>query len=192
MTTREEWLQSAVALLREGLFKTHGFDVPEVYVSVGFPGGGSSKGVVGECWNGTQSADGTGHIFISPIVSDTLQVLGILVHKLVHAINHKNGENGHGKVFSAIARPLGLTGKMTATVAGPELTAYLTGYIASVLGEFPHAALVRSAAASKKRSGRYLKLVCANGNDFEVRMSAARLNVYGAPKCPCCDEPMEA
>ncbi|QDH92424.1 SprT-like protease [Microbacterium phage Celaena] len=186
--TRESWLRQAVQSIKP-LFEAAGYEVPEVHVSVGWPHGGRAS-TIGQCFPGTASADSVGHVFISPVLSDPVRVLDVLTHELVHAINHRDGENGHGKPFKAIAVKVGLTGKMTATVAGEKLKAELEA-ISEALGEFPHAALAPAVKAGKSRSGRSIKLECAAGEDYVVSISKARLEAYGAPKCPCHDEEME-
>lgn len=185
--TREAWLRAAVAELSV-IFQREGFDVPDVHVSIGWPHGGRSN-TIGQCFPGAASADQIGHVFISPILSDPIRILDVLTHELVHAINHAAGDTGHGKCFKVIAVKVGLTGKMTETVAGEALKAELA-QVAETLGAFPHAAL--SPVANKKsRSGRSVKLQCVAGEDYQVSISKARLAAYGAPKCPCCDETME-
>ncbi|WIC89471.1 SprT-like protease [Microbacterium phage BAjuniper] len=186
--TREAWLRAAVAELSV-LFQREGYDVPDVHVSIGWPHGGRSS-TIGQCFPGAASADKVGHVFISPILSDPVRILDVLAHELVHAINHAAGEGGHGKCFKVIAVKIGLTGKMTETVAGEALKAELAE-MAEALGAFPHAALSPAANKGKSRSGRSVKLVCASGEDFQVSISKARLAAYGAPKCPCCDDVME-
>ncbi|AXH47341.1 SprT-like protease [Microbacterium phage Eden] len=188
-TNRESWLNAAVSELSV-LFKNEGYDVPDVRVSVGWPHGGR-KNTIGQCFPGGLASDGIGQVFISPILDDAVRILDVLLHELVHAINHAEGKNGHGKDFKTIAVKMGLTGKMTATEAGPELKSTLTE-LASTLGTFPHAALGPASKATKSRSGKSIKLECAAGEDFIVSISKSRLEMHGAPKCPCHDETMEA
>lgn len=181
--TREAWLTEAVRHLTED-FKGLGHDVPEVRVSMGWPHGGRPS-TIGQCFPGAMASDGIGHIFISPMLSEPAHILAVLLHELVHAVNHVDGNSGHGKEFAAIAKPLGLTGKMTATVAGEHLQTKLEE-LAIILGEFPHAALTPSASsAGSTRSGKLVKVVCAEGDDFVVSMAKTRLANYGAPICPC-------
>ncbi|AYN57022.1 SprT-like protease [Microbacterium phage Vitas] len=188
-TTREAWLHAAVAELNV-LFQREGYDVPDVKVSVGWPHGGR-KNTIGQCFPGGLAGDGIGQVFISPILDDAVRILDVLLHELVHAINHTKGENGHGKPFSTIAKKVGLTGKMTATVASDELKVELEA-IAQSLGTFPHSALGSPVAGStKSRSGKSIKLACAHGEDFVVSISKARLESFGAPQCPCHDDSME-
>lgn len=179
--TREQWLQAAVADLRV-LLDVQGHTVPRVHVSVGFPGGGNRQKRIAECWRPESSADGVGHIFISPILIGDVLVLGSLAHELVHAVNHSRGATGHGKVFADIAKPLGLVGKMTETVAGPELAAKLEA-IGAALGEYPHALLKPGGSPTKKQTTRMIK-VEAECCGYTVRTTAKWLEV-GLPSCPC-------
>lgn len=180
--TREEWLNAAVDKLREGIFgKEH--PVPEVRVSVGWPGGrGPKQNTIGQCWHPEQSADGIGQIFISPVLSAPVEVLETLVHELVHAINHKNGDNGHRAPFKRIAEPVGLEGEMTSTHAGEELAAKLEE-IGDQLGKYPHAA-INLADKPKVQKTYMLKFVSPEEPDFFVRMTASKLEEYGAPRDP--------
>lgn len=186
-TTREAWLNQAVAEL-DTLFVNEGHDLPDVRVSIGWPHGGRAN-TIGQCFPPTMAADEVAQVFISPVLADPVRILDVLLHELVHAVNHAAGDHGHGKCFSAIAKPLGLTGKMTATEAGPELREKLVA-IATTLGDFQHAALTPTAKLAKSRSGKSIKLECAAGEDFVVSISKTRLEMHGAPKCPCHDETM--
>ncbi|WBQ03828.1 SprT-like domain-containing protein [Kribbella sp. CA-293567] len=186
--TREEWLTAAIAAVAP-LFVANGHQLPAVRVSVGFPGGrGNKTSVIGQCWQPAASADGIGQIFVSPILGDAPTVLSTLVHELVHAVNHANGDSGHGKEFSAIAKPLGLVGKMTATTAGETLAANLAA-TSTLLGDYPHAALTPALSGVKKQGTRMLKVTCPE-DGYQLRTTAKWLAV-GVPTCPCGTE-MEA
>lgn len=176
--TREAWLIAAIHRL--GRLFPEGTTVPEVWVSIGFPGGGSAKTRIGECWNGVASSDGQGHIFVSPIVNGATEILAVLAHEIIHAINHANDESGHGKCFSALAKPLGLTGKMTATVAGPELVEKLQA-IAEELGDFPSGNLSLT-VTKKKQTTRMIKLEC-DCCGYTVRTTQKWID-EGLPSCP--------
>jgi hypothetical protein len=178
--TREQWLQAAVADLRV-LLDAQGHTVPRVYVSVGFPGGGSRRTRIGECWRPEASSDGVGHVFISPILIGDVLVLGTLAHELVHAVNHSQGESGHGKCFADIAKPLGLTGKMTATGVGVELASKLEA-IGAALGEYPHALLKPGGSPVKKQTTRMRKIECPCCG-YTVRTTQKWIDA-GLPSCP--------
>lgn len=189
-STREEWLVAAVAALSP-FFQEIGEELPEVRVSVGWPGGnGRKNSVIGQCWSTKVAADSVSQLFISPVLDDTVRVLDVLAHELIHAID--DCQSGHKGRFAKIAKALGLTGKMTATVAGDELKATLE-VIAASLGDYPHAALVNPGAGAegpKKQSTRMMKVECAEGSGYKARMTRQWLEEFGAPICPCHEERM--
>lgn len=182
--TREEWLVAATAHLG-GLFAEIGETLPATRVSVGWPGGrGKKNAVIGQCWASSAAADGVAQLFVSPVLDDASRVLDVLAHELVHAVD--DCQSGHKGRFAKIAKALGLTGKMTATVAGEDLKVRLDG-IAADLGEYPHAALGagQGVEGPKKQAARMLKVECAEGSGYKVRMTRQWLDEVGAPICPC-------
>jgi hypothetical protein len=188
ISTREQWLERATEILGEKLFKQAGYTLPKVRVSVGFPGGGSARKRIGEHWHPKASNDGISQIFISPIKDDSIQVLDILVHELVHAIHP---DAGHGKLFKQCAVAVGLTGQMRTTDAGPELRAKLEALV-SEIGPYPHSKL-NLRHRSKKQTTRLIKVhcLCVGDRGYIVRMSQATIDSYGAPICPQCACQME-
>lgn len=187
--TREQWLSAAVVKLREGIFAPD-HTVPEVRVSVGWPGGrGPKQNRIGECWQPDSSADGIGQIFISPVLSDPVEVLATLTHELVHAINHKDGDNGHRAPFKRIAESVGLEGKMASTHAGEALAEKLEA-IGNMLGKYPHAAISLESKPKVQKTYQ-LKAVCAYDDEYKVRMTQKMADDWGMPLCPCHKEPMQ-
>lgn len=179
--TREAWLNAAIEALRPLFTQLAAVDLPaEVRVSCGFPGGGSARKRIGECWP-TKASDGVAQVFVSPVLDDPIQVLGTLVHELIHAWD--DCKNGHKRPFSRVARAMGLEGKMTATTVGDELRAVLAE-IAGELGPYPHAALDLGLRV-KKQSTRMLKVECP-ACGYTLRTTAKWLEV-GVPTC-CCGE----
>ncbi len=178
--TREAWLMALAAKLRP-TFEAVGAPVPgEVRLSCGWPSKGATASRnrrIGECWSAQCSADGTREVFISPTLADSVEVGAVLVHELVHAA----GYVGHGADFAKVARALGLTGRMTATVAGERLNAELA-VITSELGPYPHATLTPG-EDERKQSTRLLKVECAECG-YTIRVTAKWLEV-GFPTCPC-------
>jgi hypothetical protein len=182
--TREEWLTAAIQSLSV-LFAEVGQNLPTVRVSVGWPGGnGRKQTVIGQCWSTSASADGIGQVFISPVLDDAVRVLDVLTHELVHAVD--DCLSGHKGNFAKIAKAVGLTGKMTATVAGDNLKARLAE-ISADLGVYPHSRLGSAAGAEtpKKQGTRMLKVECEKGSGYKVRMTRTWLDELGAPLCPC-------
>jgi hypothetical protein len=190
-STREEWLVAAIESLRP-IFDEVGEQIPAVKVSVGWPGGnGRKNSVIGQCWHKDASADKVAQIFVSPVLDDAVRVLDVLAHEVVHAIDEN--ASGHRGRFAKIAKAIGLTGKMTATVAGDDLKARLEAIVED-LGAFPHGALAKpgdgAAEGPKKQGTRMLKAECAQGSGYKVRLTRQWLDEYGAPICPCHQEQM--
>lgn len=192
--TREEWLVEGVKALTP-LFEAINQTLPPVKVSVGWPGGsGRKNATIGQCWSPSVAKDEVSHIFVSPVLDDAVRVLDVLTHELVHAINFAGPDAGcgHKGAFARIAKAVGLTGKMTATVAGEELAETLKG-IADNLGEYPHGALVNpgdGADGPKKQGTRMIKVECAEGSGYKVRMTRQWIDEVGLPICPCHNEAM--
>lgn len=180
MNTREEWLTA----LAERVAPTLGIAVPKIRLSVGFPGGrraGRGGKRIGECWDAAASADGSSAIFVSPIIADAATAAAVLVHEMVHAavgVSH-----GHRGPFRRMALAVGLTGKMTATTATPELADKLAE-IVDEIGPYPHAALNADLSGRKKQSTRMLKITC-EACGCVARMTRTWLDNAGAPTCGC-------
>lgn len=187
LQTREEWLVAAVAALAP-LFAEVGETLPEVRVSVGWPGGGGKKNnVIGQCWASAASKDKVSQLFISPVLDDASRVLDVLAHELVHAVD--DCQSGHKGRFAKVAKGIGLEGKMTATVAGEELKAKLDA-IVDELGAYPHAAIVPALSGVKKQGTRMLKVVCPE-DGYTIRTTQKWLDL-GTPTCPCGTQMEEA
>ena len=136
--TREAWLLDACDHLSL-IVREAGANCPPVAVSMGFPRhrGGLSMSI-GECWDGRMAADGRPAIFISPVLTDPVRILDVVLHELVHAA--VGSECGHRGRFVTVVRSCGLVGKPTATTAGPELKHRLND-LSQQLGPLPHAHL---------------------------------------------------
>ena len=189
--TREQWLNRAVDLMRDGIFRDasaslpHGIDavVPQVKVSVGFPGGGSARKRIGEAWHPKSCAENVPQVFISPVLDNPVRVLDVLAHELIHTIVP---DAGHKKPLKQIAVAIGLTGKMTATVASPELEQRLNA-LSIELGAYPHSAI--NLKDRKKQGTRLNKVVCPDCG-YTCRVTAKWIESTGAPICPCNNAPM--
>jgi hypothetical protein len=179
--TREEWLEAALPMLRD-IFSEAGAQLPPVRVSCSFPGGGSPKKRIGECWPRSRSVGEINEIFISPVLSDSAVVLGVLVHELVHAVD--DCVSKHGKAFKALASAVGLEGRATSCSPGARLTAELA-IVASLLGPYPHAALVLGGKAPKK-PGKDVKFECAKC-DFVFKVSPVMAENNQVLCCPACE-----
>lgn len=183
--TREGWLKAMADQLRPD-FLALGADTPEnLRFSCGFPSTGRRGKRIGEHWPAEASGDGAHEIFIHPQLDDPIRVADVLVHELCHACLPPGAK--HGKEFRALATGMGLTGKMTATVAGEELASRLKALVEKV-GPYPHASLGSAAAAAKdqdKAKTYQLKVSCPQCGCI-VRMTRKWLDDKGAPFCGEC------
>ncbi len=180
LSTREQWLTRAIEKLKP-LFKAVGHDIPQVRVSVGFPGGGSARKRIGEYWSASASEDKVPQIFISPVLGTAFEHLDTLCHELVHACTPGAG---HKKPFKQLATALGMVGPMRAAGAGPELKLKLEA-MALELGDLPHSRL--NLSDRKKQTTRLVKCECEECG-YTVRTTGKWLETYGAPICPCGDQ----
>lgn len=181
-TTREQWLVAATAEVATLLAAVNA-TVPAVKVSVGFPsrGGAGSKGakVVGQCFAPAAAADGVSQVFIHPVLSDPVTVLGVLTHELIHAA--VGVEAGHKGPFKKVFRAVGMDGKPTESGIGEALKATFAEVVER-LGAYPHAAL--SLAGQKKQSTRMLKAQC-EVDEYTVRLTKKWAEM-GLPRCGIC------
>lgn len=187
--TREEWLMQMTRAMKP-MFKKAGYPIPDtVKVSCSFPGGGRPTQRIGEAWPAEMSEGKYLELFISPVLSDTMRVADVLCHELVHAA--VGNEHGHRGPFAKVARFMKLEGKLTATRGGDEFKEWVKPLV-DKLGEYPHAKL--NLAARKKQGTRLVKVECQNGGceaeGYKARVTRKWLDDFGAPRCPCCDEPM--
>ena len=177
---REEWLTQAVEELRTEFHHVSCILPEKIRVTCGWPskgGRGKKKRTTGECWRDRASGDKHFEIFISPMEDNPLDVLGILVHELVHTATP--GE-GHKKPFRDVATAVGLEGKMTATTSSEQLLARLTR-LKDRLGLYPHAAL--NPDDSNKQTTRMLKIECPQCG-WMARTSQKWMDL-GLPTCAC-------
>lgn len=193
MSNRETWLHAAIERMRPW-FEELGIELPPVKVSVSFPATGWKGRAIGECHYA--ASDGVPQLLVHPSIVEPHEVLAIVLHELVHAALGPG--KGHGPEFRRLATSLGLTGKMTATVASEELEWSLRR-LGKGLGAFPHASLVGGRAGGRKtQSTRMIKVMCSENpicptledGGYTIRTTRKWLDLYGAPKCPRCDERM--
>lgn len=187
--TREQWLVAALQMVG-GWFKNRGYALPPCSVSCGWPsikGTAAKSRRIGECWDKSTAEDKRFAIFISPVlgadVDSECDVLEVLVHEAVHAA--VGLECGHKGAFKQCAVKVGLTGKMTATVATPELIEIMQEW-AKELGDYPHGVINPSSDKSdkpKKQGTRMIKCECAECG-YVVRTARKWLEEVGAPHCP--------
>jgi hypothetical protein len=166
---REAWLQAAASFLFDHIVE-HGLLHVDVRVSCGWPVRGGiarRRTVIGQCFPPSLCKDGTPQIFISPRLADSMDVLGTLLHELLHA--SVGCQHGHKKPFSQAARKVGLAGPPTATVVGESLRPLLLSYVERV-GPYPHAAItVKSKEKVRSRQRLYQ---CGCNSPVKVRVAS--------------------
>lgn len=176
-STREEWLQAAIEMIRP-TFLSKGYHIPDdCQVSCGFASTGLRSHHIGQCWSRKSSSDGRNQIFISPALHDPLEVMDTLVHELVHAVD--DCQHKHGREFKKIAMKVGLEGPMRSASAGKELKQHLAE-LAAKIGPYPHGRLeVYHRKVTNSPRPRAKCPACG----FTVPM-LKRFLVYGPPICP--------
>jgi hypothetical protein len=180
--TREEWLAAATSHLSVKFAEANRPLPEKIRFAIGFTSKGAKGKRIGECWQSVASADSHYEIFITPTLSDPVRILDVLVHELCHAALPIGA--GHGPSFRALATRLGLTGRMTATVASPALEAELGLLVHEKLGPLPHGELRadRAVGAPKAQKNRWLKASCPHC-DYTVRITRTHAESLGAV-CP--------
>lgn len=213
--TREAWLCAAAALMRPLFAKaqqtiraTNTDRYPDtkttlprsLRITCGWPShrGTSARGrVIGQCWNPKVSGDQTTEIFISPYMEDTVRVLGVLAHELIHAAI--GTKEGHGHLFVQCMKALDLVGKPTATTEGEDFTKWCNEVALPALGQYKHKRMNVSdfdvADKPKKQGTRMIKVACGCCG-YTVRTTQKWVDV-AIPTCPNMDcddhgEEMEA
>ena len=178
--TREEWLNVVLHKHVAKLLKDKaGVALPkDCKVSVGFPGGGSARKRIGECWPRSRSSLKVNEIFLNPSMTDVDKLLDVLVHEAIHAAD--DCASGHKGFFRKTAKAVGLEGKMTATVAGEFLKNWIVGVRAS-MPAFDYGSLDLS--GRKKQTVRMIKHECAECGAI-FRMAAK----WSPMQCPCCTD----
>lgn len=189
--TREEWLNIALKEMRVLFKNIDNCELPErIDVTCSWPGGGSPKKRIGECWARSAHPDKINQIFISPVLGASdggkdhvIEMLDTLLHEMVHAAD--DCQNGHKGNFARIAKALGFVGKMTTSTPGDELKARLeviNEKIEKRVGAYPHKKMAVKAGRSKKN---WYKVACSMCGWY-CRMNTKHIEA-GVPFCPLCD-----
>jgi hypothetical protein len=178
--SREEWLNVVLHKHIAKLLKAKaGVELPkDAKVSVGFPGGGSARKRIGECWPRARSSIKVNEIFINPSITSPTLMIDVLVHESIHAVD--DCKSGHKAPFRKMATAVGLEGKMKSTHAGAELLKWI-GEVLKAMPKMDYGHLDLS--GRKKQSTRMLKLEC-NDCGYVVRTTQKWVDV-GTPSCCC-------
>jgi len=180
--TREEYLIECSKILA-ALFINKDYEIPNnVRFTCGLPSRGAfgkNKRTIGQCWDSSVSSDNTIEIMISPTIDNTLEVVGVLLHEMVHAV--VGNEHGHKKPFKDCAIAVGLTGKMTATTNTAELDDFINNNIIESIGTYPHSKI--DYTQQKKQTTRMIKASCQYCG-YVIRTSLKWVEM-GLPSCCC-------
>ena len=180
-TNRETWLNAITTQFIAPHFEAQGYTLPaNVRMACSLT---STKKAIGQCWSSIASQDNHFEIMIAPSIAESNRVVDILIHELAHAV--VGIAEGHNKVFGKCARAVGLEGKLTATIATPELNQTISHWVEQ-MGAYPHAPLTQSNA--KKQSTRMIKCICKSCG-YQVYTSKKWIEIAN-PICPDqdCDE----
>ena len=188
---RETWLNMMIDKAIP-MFEKSGFKISEIRdklkVSCSMMIGqrkSSKFGAIGQHlpteWNKAQNHE----MLISPTLENGVQVVGVLIHEMCHAIQrhmYGNTVRAHGKEFRKIAQSVLLTGKMTATTESPELKIIIENWIAEI-GKYPHSEI--NLKGRKRQGVRNLKVECISC-DWSFRTSNKNISLMSSTKCLCC------
>lgn len=187
MITREDWLRQGMEMLYDRAFKPAAltWDITTVRVTCSWPGGGSARKRIGECWSRNHSADKLSEIFISPRIATGVEALDVLAHEMVHSWD--DCKNGHKGPFASACKAVGLTkGKPTHASAEGELLVIIKG-ICEDLGPYPHSRIDLS--GRKKKATYLLKCVCTEedcGANWRMTQSWIDRAALEGLRCPVC------
>lgn len=175
---RHQWLEDARDFCVNRLAEV-ACNVPkDVRITIGFPSTGGRGKRIGECCFPEGVSDSQHEVCVSPALGDSTQILGVLIHELIHTA--VGPEAKHGKAFRDPARAVGLEGKMTATTVGEALKGVFAEWIKEN-GEYPGGAI--NVSSHKKQATRLLKAECETCG-YLVRVTAKWVDAAGPPHCP--------
>lgn len=134
----EAWLDNAVELYRP-IFAAGGHEIPPVLMSVGFADDGykpsRKRNALAICYSRQFSPDGINQIIVTPLRTEPLDLLWLLGHELIHAVD--DCVHGHGPVFDEIAQMVGYWPNKKATINDLKKFDEMTALMAKKLGRYP-------------------------------------------------------
>jgi hypothetical protein len=179
---REQWLQHAADHLSTHYAQV-GVQFPPLKVSCSWPGGGSARKRIGECWPRKASRGFVNEIFISPVIEDGGKAISVLAHEAAHAVD--DCAHGHRAPFTKITKMMGLVGKPTGAGMTPEAQASHLAILTAMHGPYPHRAIDLTAGKTKQ-STRMIKCHC-EACETTWRMAQASIDkAEDGLHCPVC------
>lgn len=91
--------------------------------------------------------------------ADSSRVADVLLHEMIHSCAKFHGHKGP---FKHIAQGVGLTGKMTQTVASDDLKARIKSEVIDILGKYPHKEVKLIPRGQRGKGSRMIKCECSN------------------------------
>jgi SprT-like family len=126
---REDYLQRSLREWRK-IFRKHGYEIPEVHISVAPLGRGATGGI---CYEKDCSSDKRNQILISSLVNRTWHIQAVLAHEAIHA--YLDCEHGHTKPFQDIATAIGLVSPFSSCTVS-QLMEENTKRVVQVAGKY--------------------------------------------------------
>lgn len=160
MINREQWLLSAVSVLRDGIFAPRGCTIPPVKLSVGLPHARNQRRVKIQFFPADMNADKTPCVFVSPLLDDGSLIIAQLYGML-------------REIYAPTNHTL------------PTFTPDMSRDFLAVLGDYPSSAL--KLPEVETQSTRMLKLQCADCH-YTVRATNRWIS-KGVPLCYCNSKP---
>lgn len=175
---RHTWLEAARVECTRLLAEVKCTVPDNVRITIGFPSTGGRGKRIGECVFPPSLTDEFHEVFVSPRLDNSVDIMGVLIHELIHTAVGLDAK--HGKAFKDPAVAVGLEGKMTATAVGDRLRATFETWIAAT-GQYPGGAI--NLSAQKKQKTRLLKAECETCG-YICRVTAKWVDDVGPPHCP--------
>ena len=175
-STREEWLNATVALIRA---QVPAIGSQRIRITCGFPSTYTRSGTLAECWPDAASKDGTWEVMISPTVALPVEVFVLVAGMALHTV--PGGASRTSNSYRTACMDLGLapTDEAWKGLTGTDDFWATFGDALEALGPYPHAEVM--AAQKKTQSTRMLKLVCPLCG-YTLRTSAKWI-AQGLPVC---------
>lgn len=203
---REEWLTYAYDYIKREFQSRYSIALPPfIRMSVGFPMGvrgprplrpgqqpSQNVSKSAQCWPAGATEDGIAQIFISPLISDSNQVLTHMVHEVAHAAS-KDPAHSRGGVFAQAARAYGLIGSLADPKPSTELEAIFEGVLVAI-GPYEdvHAKVIIQPDSGRKPQTTFMKKVfcrCCGDLSRRTKTHIDKLKeaiAMGAPSCQKC------
>ena len=175
-STREEWLNATVALIRA---QVPAIGNQRIRITCGFPSTYTRSGTLAECWPDAASKDGTWEVMISPTVALPVEVFTLVAAMALHTV--PGGASRTSTSYRTACMDLGLapTDEAWKGLTGTDDFWATFGSALEALGPYPHAEVMASKKATQ--TTRMLKLTCPLCG-YTIRTSAKWI-ATGLPVC---------